>query len=335
MRGITEPNAPSFVVISDIKRDADGLMWIANVQAGLAVMDGFPVRQSHLYGMEALGLPPGWDVSSLAIDSRGIKWIATAQDGFILFDDGGTPFTEGDERSIVINTGFDERLNDNEITAILADQLDRIWVGTRNGLHIIQAQYNRSTGEIAIQNWRTFNLNNGLKSAFITSIESDDAGNVWVGTKDGLIQFSRSGLMEFTFTTANSGLIDDQVESLRFDKSRAEMWIGTFDGLGKLRLGQVGGEESDTPKVYPNPFHPQRAGGVLLFADLPLGASVRIFTLDGRPIQRLDSESSSNAIEWNGRNAGGQLVGSGIYLFLIVDRSGRTRSGKFAVVRDG
>jgi len=334
LRGITEPNAPSFIVISDIARDAEGLIWLTNVQAGLAVMDGFPVQRGLLYDMRALGLTPGRDVGKLSIDSNGLKWIATAQDGFILFDDGGTPFTAGDERAIVVNTGFDSRLSSNEITAIMVDASNRVWVGTRNGLHIIRASYNRQVGTLEIQSWRTLNLNNGLRSAFITALAEDADGNIWVGTKEGLIQFAPSGLMEFTFTAANSGLIDDQVEALHFDAVKGELWVGTFDGLGRLQLGQSGGVEVVGTQVYPNPFHPQGAGRSLTFAGLPLGASLNVFALDGRLVRQLEGEDSSNTATWDGRNGAGQLVGSGVYFYLIVDRSGRTRSGKFAVVRE-
>jgi hypothetical protein len=140
--------------------------------------------------------------------------------------------------------------------------------------------------------------------------------------------------MEFTFTAANSGLIDDQVEALHFDAVKGELWVGTFDGLGRLQLGQSGGVEVVGTQVYPNPFHPQGAGRSLTFAGLPLGASLNVFALDGRLVRQLEGEDSSNTATWDGRNGAGQLVGSGVYFYLIVDRSGRTRSGKFAVVRE-
>ncbi len=334
LRGITHPNAPSFVVVSDIARDDQGLIWLTNVQAGLAVMEGFPVERGLLYGMRSLGLIPGRDVGKLDIDSKGLKWIATAQDGFILFDDGGTPFIAGDETAIVVNSSFDERLSSNEITAIMVDATDRIWVGTRNGLHIIRVLYDRQTGTLDIQNWRTLSLNDGLKSAFITSLVEDADGNVWVGTKEGLIQFSSNGLMGFTFTAKNSGLIDDQVESLHFDAAKKELWVGTFDGLGRLQMGQGGEVVAVGSNVYPNPFYLKRGGRSLTFAGLPLGAQINVFSLDGRLVRQLEEVSNSNTATWNGRNANGELVASGMYFYIAGDRSGRAIKGKFAVVRE-
>jgi ligand-binding sensor domain-containing protein len=121
LRGITEPDAPSFVVVSHIERDRQGNMWLANIQAGLAVMDGYPPTQSFLNTQEALGLAPGRNIGKFAMGPDDLKWVGTAQDGLIMFDDGGTPFEEGDGRAVVINSGFDSRLGSDFVTAVYSN----------------------------------------------------------------------------------------------------------------------------------------------------------------------------------------------------------------------
>ena len=135
LRGITQPSNPGFVVISDIQRDAAGLMWIANIQAGLAVMDTYPPRRSHLYGLADLGLPPGTDLSKLAIGPDGLKWVATPKEGFALFDDGGTPFEPGDDVAVVVSTSGEPRLRPKPPGALLPE-LEGIPAGARPELHL-------------------------------------------------------------------------------------------------------------------------------------------------------------------------------------------------------
>ena len=173
LRGITEPDAPKFVVISDIERDRNGNMWLANIQAGLAVMDGFPPVQSFLNTQESLGIAPGRDIGKLAIGPDDLKWISTSRDGLIMFDDGGTPFEAGDERKVVLNTGFDSRLGSDFVTAVYSNQAGIVWIGTDNGLNRVNYRYDKRSGSFEVSNWRQYGLDNGLLSPVITDIEGD------------------------------------------------------------------------------------------------------------------------------------------------------------------
>jgi ligand-binding sensor domain-containing protein len=340
LRGITQPSNPGFVVISDIQRDAAGLMWIANVQAGLAVMDTYPPRRSHLYGLAELGLPPGTDLSKLATGANGLKWVATPKEGFALFDDGGTPFEAGDDVGLVVSKSGEPRLRSNNVTAIAVSPSGVLWVGTDNGLHRLRVDYDRSRRELSFPTWREYRLEHGLNSIFITAIAFDDQGNVWVGSRAGLTQLRTTGRLVTTFTTENSGLIDDRVESVTYDPSTGSLWIGTFGGLGRLQvgLGRDAADEAPGATVYPNPFviggDSDRGGaGGLTIAGLPLDTTVHLFSLDGRLIRILEAEPGATAIVWDGSDRDGDTVGSGMVLYVARTRDGRTVRGKVAVVR--
>ena len=336
LQGITEPDVPNFVVVSDIARDIRGNMWLANIQAGLVVMDGFPVRRQHLYSQEILGLTPGRNIGKLAISPDDLKWIGTAQDGLVMFDDGGTPFEEGDERSIVINTGFDSRLRSDRVTAVYANQAGVVWVGTDNGLNRVSYRYDELTGDFEIPAWRDYRLDNGLLSAEITDIEGDSQGNIWAATKGGLTQLKTGGQLTFTYSTANSPLIDNSVESLLFDKNKNELWIGTFDGLSRLQLSGTTEPEVSSVSTYPNPLVLSSAtANVLTLSDLPAGSFVRIFSVDGQLIRELQAFFQETSVIWDGTNTAGNVVESGIYLYVATDRTGHSTRGKFAVIREG
>jgi len=321
-----------FVAVSDIVRDADGRMWVANVQVGVAVMDGFPSARGYLYEQATLKIQR--DMDNLAIGLEGLKWIATATEGFILFDDGGTPFTEGDEYARVFNTMTETRLTSDRTSDILVDRSGQVWVATDNGLNAVRGTYSRSGSSFRVDNWRVYNTANGLPSNEVNTLEEDARGNVWVGTEDGLAQISAAGDVAFVLTPANSGLIDRRVKSLLFDARRGELWIGTFDGLSRLRVEQ--GEESDAVglNLYPNPFVVGTRGATLTFTGLPLGASLDIFTLDGQRVRHLKGTPGQGTVVWDGQNAAGFLVGSGIYFFVARDEEGHTVTGKFAAINE-
>ena len=321
-----------FVAISDIARDSTGLMWLGDVQIGMVVMDGFPPTQSQLFENPALSLAPQRDVGQILIAPGGVKWISTETDGVVLFDDGGTPFAPEDDFSLLINQVFDQRLTSDGITALLLDRSGRLWVATNSGLNLVSGTYARASHTFRVDSWRTYTAESGLPSSEVNTLAQDDLGNVWVGTEGGLARISPAGEVEFTFTKTNSPLIDNRVKALLFDPTKREMWIGTYEGLSRLRLGQVNTPEGSSLVVYPNPLVLQGSRSTLRFAGLPLGASLRIFSLEGQLVAQLPGVPGQGTLEWNGENQAGILVGSGIYFFAATDEAGKTAKGKFAVV---
>ena len=72
--------------------------------------------------------------------------------------------------------------------------------------------------------------------------------------------------------------------------------------------------------------------GLLVGVPLLGGAALRIFTLDGQLVRQIDGEPGSGSLTWNGQNDAGNLVGSGIYFFVVEDETGTRVQGKFALV---
>ena len=330
LRGIGA--SESFVAISDIARDPQGLMWISNVQIGLAVMDGYPARQSFMYETTRLGLTPGRDTGQIAIGADGLKWLSTALDGFLLFDDGGTPFSEGDEYAQLFSTASESRLTSNRTSDILVDRSGKIWVGTDNGLNVVRGTYSRNPRNFRVDEWRVYNTANGLPANSITALAEDARGNIWVGTDAGLAQVTTAGDVPFALTSTNSGLIADQVNSLFFDPAAGALWIGTMDGLSRLRVEGGGNANSVSWQVFPNPFQLGSLSAELTFVGLPLGAGLDIFTIDGHLVRRIEGTPGQGTVLWNGQNEAGFLAGSGIYFFVARGETGTPVRGRFAVV---
>ncbi len=102
--------------------------------------------------------------------------------------------------------------------ALAVDKNDNVWAGYKfSGL-----------GKYTNGSWTMYDsINNGLLSNTIYAIAVDDNNNIWAGTKNGLQKFDGTSFQ--SYTTANSGLIDNLVTTL-FTKDNI-VYIGTKSGV--------------------------------------------------------------------------------------------------------
>jgi hypothetical protein len=84
--------------------------------------------------------------------------------------------------------------------------------------------------------------------------------------------------------------------------------------------------------TYPNPFHLNAGQGRVTFANLTEKATISIATVEGQIIRILEETDGNGGIFWDGKDSNGQLVGSGVYLYVISNDRERVM-GKLAVVR--
>lgn len=327
----------NFVAISDIARDRDGNMWVANVRVGVVVLDRYPVQEHLLIPQTWLGFDTNTDIDKIRFnpDRDGQKWITSRTEGIAVLDDRGTPFDASDDLAAPINSGNEPRLSSDRITDLLVAADGTVWVGTNNGLDSFRGTFSEATGtySIAKEDWKKYGTPDGLPTNEISALATDAAGNIWVGTEEGLALINSRGEWEFTYTASNSGLIDNRVKSLLFDEGEGELWIGTFDGLSRLTLGASapGEKPGESLAIYPNPFDPLR-GETLTVSGLPLGASLRIYRPSGQLVSHLPGQPGRGTLSWKGVNEAGFLVGSGVYLIVAEDTEGNRRRGKVAVI---
>ena len=91
-------------------------------------------------------------------------------------------------------------------------------------------------------------------------------------------------------------------------------------------------------KAYPNPWRPGSGGSFdgpgILFNGLVDGAVIKIYTVAGDLVRRLDVSSADGGQKlWDGTNDGGDRAASGVYLYLATDPAGDSRRGRVAVIR--
>ncbi|HLU70221.1 MAG TPA: two-component regulator propeller domain-containing protein [Fibrobacteria bacterium] len=119
------------------------------------------------------------------------------------------------------------RLPSPDVTAIVRDDLDNIYYGTRAGLTIEDR-----TGGFRIVNKST--VKGGPASDSITALGLDRYRDLWVATDGGgLGVYANGSWRVHTVESTRSGLPDDGVLSLALH--REERWVGTRNGFAVLR----------------------------------------------------------------------------------------------------
>lgn len=82
---------------------------------------------------------------------------------------------------------------------------------------------------------------------------------------------------------------------------------------------------------YPVPFKPSAGHTRITFTGLTRQARVRIYTVSGELVRTLDKNDPGETLDWDVRNARGQNVASGVYVFTVKS-GGETATGKLMVI---
>lgn len=174
-------------------------LWTGTTK-GLCIWDGKKVLQVPFFN--------GYHITSLLYSQKYGVIVGTSKGLFIQ-----------DKNSKEFN-----RIIDNINTTSIAQNPSntKIFVGTDNGLHILDFEKNTST---------VLHVNNGLIDENITSVLYQKNGTLWVGSKSGLISISGN---EPTYYNIGFDNNSNHIRSLLIDYED-NLWIGTHSGLYKYR----------------------------------------------------------------------------------------------------
>jgi len=81
---------------------------------------------------------------------------------------------------------------------------------------------------------------------------------------------------------------------------------------------------------YPNPFVP--GSGVFTFKYLTEEATIRIYNVAGELVRTVPKPAGSSA-SWDGENDSGDIVASGVYVYIITNIAGEKATGKIMVIK--
>ncbi len=320
LRGIAPTGgSATYVVVRDIACDARYVY-----AATFLAYNGCPVAIGRL---DSLQIPAGWDslgtadgitdtrVSSIDVWNN-VLAVGTEDNGLFFYSFGATRATKADDSSahLTENSAF---LISNNVRAVRFNSHGELWVGTSFGL---------SRYDAGIERFVDVNLPAGFGPE-VLSLAFDVRDNIWVGSSNGIARIDITTGAIDVFTTQNSGLLSNQVNTVTIELPNNNLYVATDLGISVLLFEAELTGKIDKVLAYPNPFVIRDATDRLRFNYAGKG-TVQIFNEASDPI----TEFPVN-LPWDGRNSYGNNVASGVYLFIINSESGEVGRGKFLVIR--
>lgn len=339
------PTNTRFVRIPSVKFDKEGNLWCINTGTKNIVK----VLKSDGTWCELYYKP----IEKLAtmvepvMDSRGWLWMKSLQGeaGIFCAKMNGTPLDSSDDES---KAWLNKFVNQDGISydiyqvfALAEDREGQMWVGTNTGLFVIdnpKTFFNNSVfKQIKVpRNDGTGLADYLLSGTYIKSIQVDGANRKWIGTNDdGVYLISADGLETIHhFTTDNSPLPSNSIVSIAINDRSGEVFIGTDKGIASYMSDATRPEEKldeNNIYAYPNPVKADYSGNIAIVG-LTHDCNVKIVDTAGYLIN--EGTSNGGQYSWNGRNARGEKVASGVYYVLTYDSNGNEGvATKIVVIR--
>lgn len=319
--------------ISGMTFDKDGVLW-------LTVFGGNPnelVARTKDGNWHKFSINASRSIShaaaNITVDDYNQKWFcASSGGGVVVYDDNHTPETPFDDRYVQLQAGEGSGgLPDNEAYCIVSDKEGSVWIGTGNGIgivncpsQVIQRQCEAEKRVVQFDNFAGYLFQNEL----VRTIAVDGANRKWIGTNNGVWLVSPNGdaIVE-RFTIDNSPLPSNIIQKIAVHPATGDVYIGTEKGLMTYRgTATDGGEENSKLVTFPNPV-PQGYSGTIAIQGFVENADVRITDISGQLVYR--TTALGGQAVWNGKDYTGKRPQSGVYLIFGSSKDGeQTVKGK-------
>jgi len=324
------PDNNYYIRVDGLTFDKNNNLYMVNggVQNGLSIRYADGTWKNFYY--PALSSS---DPNKIVIAKNNLKWFNMwrgTKAGIMVLDDNGTIDDSSDD-NVAYTTRFVDQ-NGYDISAtgfldIVEDKNGVIWVGTDNGPIRLYSMQQVAEGvcnrPVSIDEYGSaFRLMEGLK---VNVIAVDAANRKWLGTDNaGLFMVddqSTPGMMLVeNYTTENSLLISDKINSLAINDKTGEIFIGCENGLCSYQMeATVGSEDYSEVYAFPNPVRPSRDNQVVI-SGLMSDSNIKITDIAGNLIK--ESKSIGGQFIWNLTNLSGNIVKAGIYLVFASTSEG-------------
>ena len=328
-------NPYDYIRLDGLAYDKDGNLFISNTesQAPIKVLknDGTWVKYEFPDGnVFTLGQVL---ISNQNPHHKWLNSVRTSKRGLIVYDDNGTIDDFSDDKKIMLSSFAD---NDNpgstispaEYHCMAQDRSGALWVGTElgplvfyNPNRVFNPEYTCSRIKIP-RNDGSGQADYLLKDETVKAIVIDGANRKWIGTENsGLYLMSENGQETIHhFTSTNSPLLSDHILSLAINPISGELFIGTDNGLISFQsdASQASSVFTDV-YAYPNPVR-ENYNGVITITGLVENTQVKITDLNGNLIYQ--TVSNGKIATWDGKNAHGKRVNTGIYMVICANEDG-------------
>lgn len=348
-----------FIRVAATAFDQNNTLWMTNSSVENAIVAYLPQEdkwQRYSYGAISrnMGMAP------MMAASTGDMWLSVFRGnakGLFVWNDNSTPLTQSDDiyRSAIPEAEDTDNRNQgqlllwdeegieitNSIYAMAEDQNGHIWLGTDKGVVVQYQPYSVFTREKPVFSRIKIAREDGtsladylLDGQIVSSILVDPGNRKWLGTQGaGVYLVSPDGSKQISaFTTDNSPLPSNYINSIAMDEKTGEIFMATGEGVISYKGSATKGNDSYADMyAFPNPVRPDFSGNITI-TGLVAQTTVKITDVAGKLV--FETTSVGGQAFWNGRNLWGEAVKSGIYLVFVASEDGsQSAVTKIAIIR--
>ena len=334
----------NYVLVHTLLAEKDGTLWLLNSQAQHnSIIELTKDKQFITHNKKQLMSGDNSFPAMIGLfkDSNDLFWFVNDNSGepaFICYQ----PTT--DAINVYKKPFFNQDSSPLDfyfIRCIKEDYNHNIWIGTNIGPFYISrediASNNTTLTQVKVpRNDGTNYADYLLSGVDITCMAIDKGNRKWFGTyQNGVYLISNDNLAQIKhFTSSNSPLLSDNIESIAINDNTGEVYLGTDKGLCSYMsdANTINTEiNKDSIYAYPNPVKPDYTGFISIIG-LPSLCDIKITTSNGSLVHQ--GQSNGGVYTWDGCDLKGKKVASGIYMVEIANENGEKGTvSKIAIIR--
>ena len=327
---ITSPLGNNYTIISSVKYDATGKLWLLNSLGDNSILSFDQTTQEWKhYPHSEIGSNDRYNLTGLIIGkNNGNIWFANNYyeknrlykynyntDELTMY---GPTFTNEDGRDIT----------PIYVHCLAEDRNGNIWIGTTSGPLYLSLSDIKNGTDIFTQHKVPRNDNTNyadylLDNSNIRCIAVDGANQKWFGTDNGVYLVSDDCNKQiYHFNTENSPLISNIVYNIAINNNTGKVYFATDKGLCSFNNEIISPNiemTKDNVYAYPNPVKSNYTGRINIVG-LSFNADVKIVSTNGTLIK--EGRSTGGSYSWDGCDQNGKKVASGIYMVETATESG-------------
>jgi len=261
--------------VTALCQDARGNLWVGTWGGALNMFDYFTESFIRYPDYDIIS---GFPIKSIYMDKFGNLWVCSLGGGLtkvVFADDSGSPSFVHFEKD-PSNPGS---LGSNRVYSSLVDNSGALWVGTDEGLDVLQLGTKRFE-----HHRHDPKDHSSLSDNIVISIYEDISGLIWIGTGKGLDVFDRDrGIVSQYSSSDDSSSTGFAFVMSIYEQDSRFLWVGTQIGLNKLdrhtgkftRYMHDPADPNSLPNNYITKVIEDKSGNIWLATDRGLSKLVK------------------------------------------------------------